>query len=208
MLVGKKSVSNSAGVHHMHMRKVVNPAFTPKVSQQYVPRILEIAEELCAEWAEAKYTKGEDCMKAYTFQVTCPTFLCAYLMQCFDSCTLTANLILQHCFWLSGQLAEAPYLSMSTAQVDAIQTTAMQCRGQSVRAGGQVVSLLYHLCQLLMCIATSSRLHYFHSIQQAFAHQTWSLRARLHSGNTQACLYACMNMVVYNMTSPRVWLLI
>ena len=198
MLVGKKSVSNSAGVHHMHMRKVVNPAFTPKVSQQYVPRILEIAQELCAEWAEAKYMKGEDCMKAYTFQVTCPTFLCAYLMQCPDTCTLTASLILQHCFWLSAQLAEAPCFECvnSTSGQAATQTTAMQCRGQSVRAGCQVVLLWCCLCQLLMCIATSSRLYYFNSIQQAFAHQTRSLRDRLHNGNTQARLYARMNVVV------------
>ena len=68
-LVGRKAVSNVVGSHHIQVRKIILPAFTPKVSQQYIPRLVEIAEELCAEWAAVKMVKGEDCMKAFTFQV-------------------------------------------------------------------------------------------------------------------------------------------
>ena len=70
-LVGKKAVTNAVGAYHTQIRKIISPAFTPKVSQQYVPRMVEIAEDLCAEWATAKHVKGEDTMKAYTFQVCC-----------------------------------------------------------------------------------------------------------------------------------------
>ena len=68
-LLGRKAVTNAVGAYHTQIRKILSPAFTPKASQQYIPRMVEIAEELCAEWAATKHVKGEDTMKAYTFQV-------------------------------------------------------------------------------------------------------------------------------------------
>lgn len=74
MLLGDKALAMLNGDYHKQVRKTLAPAFTPKANQQYIPRIVEIAEELCAEWADAKHVKGEDVVKAYTYQVCCIQF--------------------------------------------------------------------------------------------------------------------------------------
>ena len=45
------------------------PAFSPKAGVAYIPRTVEIAQNLCAEWAEAHNIKSFYNMKAFTFQV-------------------------------------------------------------------------------------------------------------------------------------------
>ena len=69
-LLGRKAVSLITGKQHTQVRRLLAPAFTPKVSQLYIPRTTEIAQEMCAEWAKEKFVKGEDTMKAFTFQVS------------------------------------------------------------------------------------------------------------------------------------------
>ncbi len=44
------------------------PAFSPKTAEKYIPRTLELAESTCADWTATAEAKGEDGMKAYTFQ--------------------------------------------------------------------------------------------------------------------------------------------
>ncbi len=44
------------------------PAFSPKTAEKYIPQTLELAESTCADWAATTEAKGEDGMKAYTFQ--------------------------------------------------------------------------------------------------------------------------------------------
>lgn len=193
-LVGRKGLSNATGAHHMQMRKVVTPAFTPRVSQQYVPRILEIAEELCAEWAEAKYTKGEDCMKAYTFQVIYPTLLYPAL-RCPDSCVLVASLCPQGCQSLIATLLllNLPkfLLGVSTAEVEknALQTTAVQslvCESWMSGCAYMVVAVvalcltfsLYHVCALQVAAGCTAQLP---STKPLLSR--WSLRCPLHSGD-------------------------
>ena len=68
-LLGRKQLVVLHGQQHTQVRRLLAPAFTPKVSQQYIPRTAEIAQALCADWAASKSVKGEDSMKAYTFQV-------------------------------------------------------------------------------------------------------------------------------------------
>ena len=85
-LVGDKAVTNATGTQHTQARKILAPALTPKATQQYIPRIVEVAEELCTEWAEARQLKGEDAMKAFTFQVPVFVMLCIPL-SCHNSVT-------------------------------------------------------------------------------------------------------------------------
>ena len=83
-MFGRKSTINTAGAQHTQSRKILAPAFTPKACQQYIPRIVQIAEGLCSEWANDKHVQGEDCIKAYTFQVgtTSNTFIiCTSVLQ-------------------------------------------------------------------------------------------------------------------------------
>ena len=97
--MGNKAVTNATGAHHIQTRKILAPALTPKATQQFIPRILEVAEELCTEWAETRQLKGEDAMKAFTFQValpcpalTCPALPCpaCFVMLCIAVSATTA----------------------------------------------------------------------------------------------------------------------
>lgn len=55
---------------HAPQRKLNLHAFCLlQAASQYVPRTVEIAQALCAEWAQAGHIKGSDEMKAFTFQV-------------------------------------------------------------------------------------------------------------------------------------------
>ena len=49
------------------------------MSTKYVPHTVELAESACAEWAKANKMKGEDGMKAFTFQVMDPIGKCSAL---------------------------------------------------------------------------------------------------------------------------------
>ena len=70
-LMGDKTIALISHQRHLDVRKMLLPAFAPKTLLQYIPRITEIAEELCAKWANAKEVKGEHAMKAYTSKVHC-----------------------------------------------------------------------------------------------------------------------------------------
>lgn len=68
-LFGSKTVAMVKGQRHLDVRKMFLPAFSPKTNEQYIPRITEIAEELCALWAGAGEVKGEHAVKAFTGKV-------------------------------------------------------------------------------------------------------------------------------------------
>ena len=69
-LLGAKSLPLLHGEQHRRVRKTMVPAFGPKVGVAYIPPIVDLAQRLCAEWAEAGHIKGVDSMKAFTFQVS------------------------------------------------------------------------------------------------------------------------------------------
>ena len=68
-LLGPKSIVTIHGQHHQQLRKAVTPHFTPKAVAAYTPRLVEVAQEVCAELAHAKEPKGEDGMKKFAFKV-------------------------------------------------------------------------------------------------------------------------------------------
>ncbi|DBB10930.1 hypothetical protein WJX82_007943 [Trebouxia sp. C0006] len=68
-ILGPRGISTLHGKAHTQLRKILVPALSPKVSTKYVPHTVELAESACAEWAKANKMKGEDGMKAFTFQV-------------------------------------------------------------------------------------------------------------------------------------------
>ena len=68
-LMGDKTIALITYQRHLDVRKMLLPAFAPKTLLQYIPRISEIAEELCTDWAQGKELKGEHAMKAYTSKV-------------------------------------------------------------------------------------------------------------------------------------------
>ena len=68
-LLGHKAVVTLHGHHHQQLRKTINPHFTPKAVAAYTPRLVEVAQEVCAELAGAKEPKGEDGMKKFAFKV-------------------------------------------------------------------------------------------------------------------------------------------
>ncbi len=51
------------------MRKVLQPAFSPKAVASYVPDMVKIAEECCSRWAEQETISGYLAVKEYTFVV-------------------------------------------------------------------------------------------------------------------------------------------
>jgi len=83
-ILGPRGISTLHGKAHTQLRKILVPALSPKVATKYIPRTVELAESACAEWAKANKMKGEDGMKAFTFQVmvlvcTCPARPCPAL---------------------------------------------------------------------------------------------------------------------------------
>lgn len=48
---------------------MISAALTPKASVAYIPRIVQLAQSLCAEWAVAQHVKAFDSMKTFAFQV-------------------------------------------------------------------------------------------------------------------------------------------
>lgn len=68
-LVGAKAVTMLHGDQHTKVRRMMMPAFSPKACAEYIPRIVETAQSLCAEWAQTRNIKGFYKMKAFTFQV-------------------------------------------------------------------------------------------------------------------------------------------
>ena len=70
-LLGPKGITTMYGKPHTTLRKLLMPYFSPKVvSTRYLERTLEIAQETCADTVASTNVKGEDFMKAFTFQVT------------------------------------------------------------------------------------------------------------------------------------------
>lgn len=67
--MGSKTIALITYQRHLDVRKMLLPAFSPKTQLQYIPRITEIAEEMCADWAKAHHLKGEHGMKAFTGKV-------------------------------------------------------------------------------------------------------------------------------------------
>jgi len=78
-ILGPRGISTLHGKAHTQLRKILVPALSPKVSTKYVPHTVELAESACAEWAKANKMKGEDGMKAFTFQVMDPIGKCSAL---------------------------------------------------------------------------------------------------------------------------------
>ncbi|KAA6428847.1 MAG: hypothetical protein FRX49_00957 [Trebouxia sp. A1-2] len=68
-ILGSRGISTLHGKAHTQLRKILVPALSPKVATKYIPRTVELAESACAECAKANKMKGEDGMKAFTFQV-------------------------------------------------------------------------------------------------------------------------------------------
>jgi cytochrome P450 len=68
-LLGAHGVATMHGQQHLQARKMVAPAFAPKTALAYIPRTVELAENFCAEWADARTIQGFDSMKNFTFQV-------------------------------------------------------------------------------------------------------------------------------------------
>ena len=69
MLMGMKTFALIKHNQHLDVRKMLLPAFSPKTILQYIPRKAEIAEQMCAEWAQQAQLKGEHAMKAFTGKV-------------------------------------------------------------------------------------------------------------------------------------------
>ena len=67
--LGQKSIVTLHGQHHQQMRKTITPHFTPKAVAAYTPRLVEVAQQVCAELADAMEPKGEDGMKKFAFKV-------------------------------------------------------------------------------------------------------------------------------------------
>ena len=85
-LMGDKTIALITHQRHLDVRKMLLPAFAPKTLLQYIPRITEIAEELCTEWVKGNKLKGEHAMKAYTSKVSSRAFrTTAELQQAFPS---------------------------------------------------------------------------------------------------------------------------
>lgn len=71
-LMGKQCLCTAHGKRHFQLRKAMGPAFSAEAVRQYIPRMVQIAEVLCQQWADAGEVKGQAAVKAYTFQVaTC-----------------------------------------------------------------------------------------------------------------------------------------
>lgn len=67
-ILGPRGFSTLHGKAHTQIRKIMVPAFSPKTAEKYIPQTLELAKSTCADWAATTEAKGEDGMKAYTFQ--------------------------------------------------------------------------------------------------------------------------------------------
>ena len=72
MLLGYKSVAVLTFDDHLNMRKLMSPAFNPKHLARGVPRLVELAEEHCSEWAQQGHVMGAKAIKAFTFHVSQP----------------------------------------------------------------------------------------------------------------------------------------
>lgn len=68
-LLGVNGIATLHGQQHMQARKMITAPLSPKGVLVYIPRMVELAEKLCATWADAKHVKGFDSMKVYAFQV-------------------------------------------------------------------------------------------------------------------------------------------
>lgn len=67
MLLGYKSVAVLTFDDHLNMRKLMSPAFNPKHLARGIPRLVELAEEHCREWAQKRDVMGAKAIKAFTF---------------------------------------------------------------------------------------------------------------------------------------------
>jgi cytochrome P450 len=70
MLLGYKSVAVLTFDDHLNMRKLMSPAFNPKHLARGIPRLVELAEEHCREWAQKGDVMGAKAIKAFTFHVS------------------------------------------------------------------------------------------------------------------------------------------
>lgn len=68
-LMGAKALSVLHGEQHAKVRKSMMPAFGPKACAEYIPRMVEMAQSLCAEWVQTRNIKAFYKMKAFTFRV-------------------------------------------------------------------------------------------------------------------------------------------
>ena len=75
MLLGYKSVAVLTFDDHLNMRKLMSPAFNPKHLARGIPRLVELAEEHCREWAQKGDVMGAKAIKAFTFHVSTQVFL-------------------------------------------------------------------------------------------------------------------------------------
>lgn len=71
MLLGYKSVAVLTFDDHLNMRKLMTPAFNPKHLARGIPRLVQLAEEHCREWAQKGDVMGAKAIKAFTFHVSC-----------------------------------------------------------------------------------------------------------------------------------------
>ena len=68
-LIGAKAVAMLHGEEHAKVRKMMMPAFSPKACAAHIPRIVELAQSLCAECTETRNFKAFYKIKAFTFRV-------------------------------------------------------------------------------------------------------------------------------------------
>ena len=67
--MGIQALCTAHGKRHFQLRKAMGPAFSAEAVVLYVPRMVQIAEALCAKWASVPQLKGQAAFKDYTFQV-------------------------------------------------------------------------------------------------------------------------------------------
>ena len=71
-LLGPRSISTIHGKFHSQLRKCINPSFTPRAMGAKTTRLVQVAEQVCAEMAMAGKTLGEDAIKKFAFTVVNP----------------------------------------------------------------------------------------------------------------------------------------
>lgn len=78
--MGDKALNTAQGKRHFQLRRVMEAAFLPEPTLQYIARIAEIAEVHCQQWAHQQNVSGEHAVKDFAFQVS------SHLQLCLQAC--------------------------------------------------------------------------------------------------------------------------
>eukprot|EP00797_Seminavis_robusta_P008116 Sro156_g070620.1 Abscisic acid 8'-hydroxylase (493) ;mRNA; f:9022-10500 len=68
-LTGKTALTNVNGAHHRALRRILEPAFTPKATRDYVKTIDTVMQQTFREWSERDTTISSDDLKLLTLRV-------------------------------------------------------------------------------------------------------------------------------------------